>query len=245
MRAVIIDDDPSMRENLNSLLSIYCVDITLVGEADGVKSGVDLIRTVNPDLVFMDIEMKDGTGFDVLSISGKPTFKLIFVTGHDQYAIKAFKFSAIDYILKPVDPDDLIRAVDKARRTSMAMNKLQIETLVTNRAVGKSKKMVLNDAQNTYLITIENIIRCESDVNYTRFFLSDHKSILVSKTLKSFDELLDEYGFFRCHQSHLINLNYFDRYEKTEGGMVHLKNGEVVPISVRKKEELMSKLSKL
>ena len=140
MRAVIIDDDPFMRENLISLLSLYCEDVEIVGEADGVKSGVAQIKELQPEIVFMDIEMKDGTGFDLLSILGKSNFKLIFVTGHNNFAIKAFKFSAVDYLLKPVDPDDLIRAVEKAKTT--ANNDLQIKALLANQKDTKQKIVI-------------------------------------------------------------------------------------------------------
>ncbi len=245
MRAIIVDDELSMRENLRTLLTIYASDIEIIGEATSVKEGVDLVKKVNPDLAFLDVEMKDGTGFDLLSILVNPSFKVIFVTGHEKFAIKAFKFSAIDYILKPIDPDDLQRAVEKVRNNTSSHNHLEIETLIQNHHTNHPKRIVLNDSQNTYLISVDDIIRLEADVNYTKFSLVDSRQILVSKTLKSFDEILVEDGFFRCHQSHLINLNFFDRYDKSEGGIIYLKNGVSVPISVRKKDELMAKLKGL
>ena len=246
MTAVIVDDNASMRETLSTLLGIYALEIVLLAEANGVKDGIDKIKEYKPDLVFLDVEMEDGTGFDLLSRYGKIDFRFIFVTGHDSYAIRAFKFSAIDYILKPIDPDDLTRALDKAANTPALENDLKVKTFISNKkASNEEKKIVLNDAQNTYLIGVKEIVRCEADVNYTCFYLADGRQIVVSKTLKSFDEMLCDHGFFRSHQSHLINLDFFDRFDKSEGGVIYLKNGDAIPISTRKRENLMTVLNQL
>lgn len=246
MTALIIDDNATMRENLSTLLGIYAPDIEILNEANGVKSGIEKIRSLNPELVFLDVEMEDGTGFDLLSQYGQVDFKFVFVTGHDNYAIKAFKFSAIDYILKPIDPDDLVRAVERARKDSATSINLKAQNFIQNQSESTSqKKIALNDAHNTYLISISEIIRCESDVNYTIFHLQDGREIVISKTLKTYDEMLSDHGFFRSHQSHLINLSYFDRLDKSDGGVIHLKNGDLVPISTRKRESLVTDLNKL
>lgn len=246
MRAIIVDDKEVMRDNLSSLLSIYAPNVSIVGEADGVRSGIDRIRTLKPDLVFLDVEMEDGTGFDMLSQLAHIDFKVIFVTGHDDHAIRAFKFSALDYLLKPVDPDDLMRAISKAEETSSNDHKLKKQTFIENeQRKDTSKRIVLNDIQNTYLIAISDIVRCEADINYTRFYLSDGREITVSKTLKHFDQLLVGYNFFRTHQSHLVNLEFFERLDKTEGGVVFLTNGHHVPVSTRKREHLLAHLHSL
>lgn len=247
MRIVLVDDDATVRENLKILLSLYSSESQVVGEASGVQEGLACIRKHKPDMVLLDVEMKDGTGFDLLSIYGQLDFKLIFVTGHDAYAIKAFKYSAIDYVLKPVDPDDLKAALKKASRTyDSEVQNLKVANLVENKSnTSLNQKVVLKDAETVYLVSVKDIIRCESEANYTKFFLHDGRMVMVSKTMKEFDKLFEGQSFFRAHQSHLINLLHFDRYEKKEGGIVHMKDGSVLPVSVRKKEALMNALERL
>lgn len=245
MQAVLIDDDANVRENLRTLLSIYASEIEILAEADGVKAGVACIKEHHPELVFLDVEMKDGTGFDVLSIYGAADFKVIFVTGHDAFAIKAFKFSAIDYLLKPVDPDELVNAVKKASVAhDQVEEQLKISSLLDNqKQKDREQKILLKDADNVYLVAVDEIIRCESETNYTRFYMMDGRVLMVSKTLKEYDALFQEASFFRAHQSHLINLRHFDRFEKKDGGVVHMKDGSVLPVAVRKKEALLTALS--
>lgn len=247
MRIVLIDDDATVRENLKILLSLYASESQVVGEADGVQEGLTCIRNHKPDMVLLDVEMKDGTGFDLLSIYGPLDFKLIFVTGHDAYAIKAFKYSAIDYVLKPVDPDDLKSALEKAAQTHDSdVQNLKVANLVQNKSTPPfDQKIILKDAETVYLVSVKDIIRCESEANYTKFFLLDGRMVMVSKTMKEFDKLFEGQSFFRAHQSHLINLLHFDRYEKKEGGIVHMKDGSTLPVAIRKKDALMSALEEL
>ena len=247
MRVVLIDDESTVRENLKILLNIYASDMQVVAEAEGVREGLDCIRQHKPDLVMLDVEMKDGTGFDLLAMYGELDFKLIFVTGHNDYAIKAFKYSAIDYLLKPVDPEELNKALDKARQAFDAQEQnLRVANLVQNKKTPcDDQKIILKDAETVYLVAIKDIVRCESEANYTHFYLVDGRHVMVSRTLKEFDQLLASHSFFRAHQSHLINLNHFDRYEKKEGGIVYMKDGSVLPVAVRKKEALMSVLETL
>lgn len=244
MRIVLIDDDPSVRENLKTLLSIYAKDCEVIAEANGVKSGIDCLKENKPDLLLLDVEMQDGTGFDLLSIYGKLDFNVVFVTGHDAYAIKAFKYSAIDYLLKPVDPEELKSAIEKAKNTSnIEEQDLSVSTLVENKVrTDGDKKIVLKDTETVYLVYIKDIIRCESETNYTKFFLTDGRKLTISRTLKEYDQLFEGQSFFRAHQSHLINLLHFDRYEKREGGMTIMKDGSSVPVAVRKKDALMQAL---
>jgi len=247
MRIVLVDDDANVRENLKILLSIYAPDAEVIGEANGVMAGIECIKTHKPDLVLLDVEMGDGTGFDLLSIYGELDFKLIFVTGHNAYAIKAFKYSALDYVLKPVDPDDLKAALMKARESQNELEQnLKVKNLVSNKKVKDAdQKVILKDNNAVYLVSIKEIVRCESDGNYTNFFLTDGRHVMVSKTLKEYDQLFEGQSFFRAHQSHLINLLHFDKYEKKEGGIVHMKDGSLLPVAVRKKEALMMALAAL
>lgn len=247
MRVVLIDDDSAVRENLKILLSIYAPDAQIVGEANGVQAGLACIKANNPDLVLLDVEMQDGTGFDLLAIYGDLDFKLIFVTGHNEYAIKAFKYSALDYVLKPVDPDDLKVALEKAGQAfDDKEQNLKVTTLVQNKqSPSADQKVILKDAETVYLVAVNDIVRCESEANYTHFFLADGRRVMVSKTLKEYDQLFAGQSFFRAHQSHLINLLHFDRYEKKEGGIVHMKDGSTLPVAVRKKDALMSALENL
>ena len=248
MRAVLVDDDSSMRDTLKTLLHIYTPEVEIVGEASSVKDGVNTIKQLKPDLVLLDVELTDGTGFDLMSIYGEVDFKVIFVTGHDEYAIKAFKYSAIDYVLKPIDPEDLISAIKKFDLADHPQEpSLKMKALMYNQEQRseRDKKVVLRDANSIYLVDIGEIIRCQSDANYTRFHLKDGRSILVSKTLKEYDQLFKSDFFFRVHQSHLINLHHFDHFEKADGGTIYMKDGSALPVAVRKKEQLIAALEKL
>ncbi len=246
MRAVIIDDEASVRESTQTLLSIYCPDIEVIGQASGVKEGIALIQEKKPDLAFLDVEMSDGTGFDVVYSFKDRDFAIVFVTGHNEYAVKAFRLSAIDYILKPIDPEDLEKAVAKARQNFQAtLAGLQMKALESNLSESRPQRILLKDSEKIYLIDIKDIVRCESDDNYTRFYLTKNRKVMVSTTLKEYENMLSGQDFFRCHQSHLINLNYFDHYDKREGGSVVMKDGSILPVSVRKKDLLIKALEEL
>jgi len=247
MRIAIVDDEEVVRENLKTLLSIYASECTVVVEADGVTSALKSLKEHSIDLLLLDVEMKDGTGFDLLSFYGELDFDVIFVTGHDGYAIKAFKYSAIDYLLKPVDPEDLITAIKKVKvPTNPDERNLKVNSLIQNKKATQSEqKVILKDAETVFLVSLNEIIRCESETNYTKFFLVGGRKLFISKTLKEYDFLFQDQFFFRAHQSHLINLYHFDRYEKKEGGIVYMKDGSTLPVAVRKREALMVALEKL
>jgi len=244
MRALIIDDHAHVRENLRLLFNEVAPDFELVGEADGMNSGEQAIKTLQPDLVFLDIEMADGTGFDLLNRFKEPDFRLIFVTGHDGYAIRAFRVSAIDYLLKPVDPDDLEEAIEKVRKQP-PLQKMQIQEAEEIQHAEKLQQLVLSDSENIYLVQVSDILRCQSEDNYTRFFLRDGRKLLISKTLKEYAELLEPACFFRSHQSHLINLSFFDHYDKRDGGTIRMKDGATLPLATRKKDQLIQVLRSL
>ncbi len=233
----IIDDEPKARETIINILGISPIEMDIVGEAGDLQSAYNLITVKSPDLVLLDINLPDGSGFDLLKMFEKISFKVIFITAHEEFAIKAIKYSAVDYILKPIKASELLSAIDKANDN---LNKeetvLKISTLLSN--LEKLKKIVLKTAESIHIVNVSQIIRCEADVNYTKFFLENGEKLLVSKPLKEYDELLCRTGFFRTHQSHLVNLDHILRYDKTDGGYLILDNKSMVPVSTRKKEEL-------
>lgn len=240
MKAVIIDDMEAARTALKADLESYCPEIEIVGEAQGVVSGAKLIKDIQPELIFLDIQMPDGSGFDLLEILPEFNFDVIFTTASDAYALKAFKVSAVDYLMKPIDPDDLIEAVKRAKDQNNSSERL---SLLKENMQG-SKKIALNTLEKIQIVNIEDIIRCESSVNYTTFYFLDGSKLLVTKTLKEFDKMLAEYNFFRVHQSHLINTEFIKEFLKTNGELV-MKDGTKVPVSTRKKSQVMEMLNNL
>ncbi len=234
---VVIDDEPRARETIINLLKISPVELTLAGEADSVQSGYETINLTSPDLVLLDINLPDGSGFDLLKMFEQISFRVIFVTAHNEYAIRAFKYSAVDYIMKPITAGELFRALEKTKAIiDKEETAVKLSTLLQN--LEKLKKIVLKTAESIHIVNVSEIIRCEADVNYTTFYLSNGKKLLVSKPLKEYDRLLAPAGFFRTHQSHLVNLDHMLRYEKTEGGYLVMDDNSTVPVSTRKKEEL-------
>jgi len=245
IKVVIIDDEGNARRAIRSLLGYYCPNVHVVGEGEDVQSGILAISKFEPEIVFLDVEMPDGTGFDLLSKIPEIDFAVIFVTAHEHYAIKAIRYSALDYLLKPLQPSELITAVDKAIKLKSDNLDLKLRTYTEN-SVQKSRlsrKIVLNTTTNVHIINTDEIVRCESDENYTRIFFLDREKIMVAKTLKEFDELLQDCGFFRIHQSHLINMRFVDSYIKGAGGHALLRNKEKIPVSVRRKEMFLRLLA--
>lgn len=242
MKAVVIDDIKDARAGLIAELNQYCPNIEVVGEANGVVSGAKLIKSILPDVVFLDIMMEDGSGFDLLEIVEQEVKKVIFTTACDEFALKAFKYSAIDYLLKPIDKEELIAAVDKANKMEVT-SQLEVYKGVNN--PGLEKRIVLHSLDKVHVLFVNEVVRCESNGNYTLFYTRSKEQILVTKTLKDFDELLTPFGFFRVHQSHLINLNELKEFIKVDGGYIVMKDGAEVPVSSRKKPVLMNKLNHL
>ena len=241
---VVIDDEPKAREAILSILSLSPIELNIIGEAGDVESAYELISTKSPDLILLDINLPDGSGFDLLKRFGKINFKVIFITAHQEHAIRAFKYSAVDYILKPITAGGLFSAIEKAaEEISKQETVLKLGTLLSN--LEKLKKIVLKTAESIHIINVSQIIRCEADVNYTTFFLQNEEKLLVSKSLKEYDELLGQAGFFRTHQSHLVNLDHILRYDKMDGGYLVMDDNSAVPVSVRKKEELFSLFEKM
>jgi two-component system, LytTR family, response regulator len=243
--AVIIDDDSNLREGMKGLLGLYAPDITIIGEADSVASGVQVLCKLQPQVVFLDIQMNDGTGFDLLEklaeAKGKISTHVVFITAYEHYAIKAFRFSALDFLLKPVGPDELEKVIEKIRSVLEKDNDYShIDLLLENirKKADNFKRIALSNSDGIHLLDITDIMRCESDDNYTKFFIKNRKPILISKTLKEYEELLTEHDFVRIHQSHLINLAYVKSYVKKENGVVVMTDDSQLPISQRKKDQL-------
>jgi two-component system LytT family response regulator len=243
MRTVIIDDEAKGRQTLKNFIVKYAPQLEVIGEANDVNSGIALIEKERPGLVFLDIQMPDGTGFDLLGQVMFTDFKLIFCTSYDQYAVKAFRFSAIDYLLKPIDPDVFKAAVEKAMQNNIEESKKSFEVLSQNKM--GFKRIALHSAEGISLVDIAEIIRCESSVNYTRIVMKDGSNVLVTKTLKEYDEMLSEHRFIRVHKSFLVNLLHIKKYLKGEGGWVIMSDGSKIEVSRRKKEVLLEVLADL
>ncbi|MBN9292653.1 MAG: response regulator transcription factor [Flavobacteriia bacterium] len=237
MKLLIIDDEKRTREMIAKMVDSFELGIECFPIGENVQSGLQAIQDIQPDLVFLDIQMPDGTGFDLLNSIDDRNFEVIFITAFEEYALKAIKFSALDYVLKPIDSDELRAALTKALGAiDKKVDSEQLETLNFNMQNANRKKLVLKTHESVHVVDLENIIRCEADRNYTSFFLKDGKKILVSKTLKEYETLLSGNQFFRVQQSHLINLNYVDRFDKKNGGSVVMKDGSEVPLSPAKKD---------
>mgnify|MGYP001815646560 CR=1 FL=1 len=247
LRTLIIDDELPVRNTLSGLLNKTCPQVNLVGEAESVKSGIRAIKEKSPDLILLDIKMNDGTGFDLLNHFANISFKIIFITAYEEYAIKAFEFSAIDYILKPVNPEKLVNAVKKAEQLKTSDFRMQLGALRENiENTGSSKKkIVLKNQESIYLFSTDEIVRCESDGSYTIFESIDQQRILVSKVLKEYDHLLSGSGFLRVHRSHLINLKHIKRFDKQDGGYVIMSNDSQVPVSTSGREKLLELFEEL
>jgi two-component system, LytTR family, response regulator len=241
MRVLLIDDDQPARSGLRFLLNEFLNTPLDIFEANGVESGIRAIGHHQPDLVFLDVEMQDGTGFDLLSKFKEVDFQLIFVTAHNHYAIRGFEFSAIDFLLKPIDEDHLQRALSRAKKIfdkQQMNNQLAVLSESWQALHRQDKKIALRDQENIYFVKVQEIIQCQANGAYTLFQLEGGKTIVVSKTLKEYDDLLSSFLFFRVHHSHLINLNKIKRFHKIDNYLT-MQDGSEVPVSIRKKDDLL------
>lgn len=245
LTAVIIDDVSQARKTLKEDLATYCPNLEVIGEADGVVTGSKLLNKFKPDIIFLDIQLQDGTGFDILEILGDISFQVIFITASDEFAIKAFKFSAIDYILKPIDPDELIVAVQKISKVNNSTQDNYDLLLNTVKEQSAPKRIALHTLEKIHISEIANILRCESNGNYTTFYFKDGQKLLVTKTLKEYDKMLSEYKFARVHQSHLINTQQIKEFVKVDGGYIVMRDGSKIPVSLRKKSVVIKLLGNL
>lgn len=246
LKAVIIDDEVCFREMIQFLLDDYFPEIIVAAQADSVEEAVQAIENQKPDLVFLDIELKGGTGFHVLQKLKNCNFKLIFITAFNDFAIQAIKFSAIDYILKPINEFEFKAGVERAIQEIAANVKPSpIENLIQNNQDKLKKKLALRTANDIHLVDIDDIVRCCADNSYTTFYLVTGEKIMVSKGIGEYAELLTGYGFIRSHQSHLVNLNFVKKIDKTDGGSIILKDKSTIPISTRQMPQLLEILNKL
>lgn len=244
--AVIIDDIEQARTTIKQDLAVYAPDFEVIGEANGVVQGAKLLKQMQPDILFLDIQMQDGSGFDLLDLLPAIPFKIIFITASDAHAIKAFRYAAIDYLMKPIDPDELSEALQKFRETNI--DESAKYAFLNDRLKNHQKpneRLALHSQDKIQIVEIGNILRCESSVNYTTFFFLNGDQIVVTRTLKEFGDLLADQGFFRVHQSHLVNTKHIREFVKSEGGHLILKDNTLIPVSVRKRPEVMKMLEAL
>jgi two-component system, LytTR family, response regulator len=248
MKILVVDNETNIREGIVQLIKNFCPFEAQLFEANGVVTGLKSIAEINPDLLFLDVELDDGTGMDLLSKLNEINFHVIFVTAHNKYAIDAFRFSAIDFLLKPIAPDELIEAFDKVNKhikNNFLQDQLQVMQDSLNKITHKEKKIVLKDSNSIYFVNVNDIIRCESDGQYTEFWIENTKRIVISKSLKEYEEMLEPYGFIRPHHSHLINTNKILRFDKVDGGSLIMQNNDEIPVSHRKKTQILHILDSL
>lgn len=246
LKAIIVDDEQNARDTLNYLINTYCEDrVKVVYQAQNVEEGIKSIGLYNPDIVFLDIKMKNETGFDLLEKLDEINFSLIFTTAYDQYALSAFKFSAVDYLLKPIEIKALEDAVEKAQ--SKANRGSAYANFIHNQGMSKPTdfKIAISTTSELVFIPISEIVYCRAEKGYTYFYLTDNKREISTRNLKYYEELLEQYGFLRIHNSSLINLKEVKKYHKGEGGYVLMSNGDELDVSKRRKNAFLESMSML
>jgi len=246
MKAIIVDDEPTNVKNLTILLNKYCPQVEILGAANNNQDALSLFEAEKPHLIFLDIQLDNDTGFNLLKLLPNKDFEVIFVTAYDNYGIQAIKFAALDYILKPIDIDELVSAVNKAEvKLKEKQQTMQLDFLVNHikRDHAVPLKIALPQQKEIIYVLVTNIVRCEADGTYTFFYLKNGEKILVSKVLKEYAELLETNGFIRTHQSHLVNLIFVKSWLKEDGGMLMLETGEKIPVSRPHKDKVRSQLT--
>lgn len=246
MKALLLDDEAPSRKALRGKLDLFCPQVREVLEASTVDEAWELLLGHKPDLLFLDVHLTGELGFDLLErlSNDDPEWSgaVIVVTAHDSYALRAFKASAIDYLLKPIDPEELARAVKKA---TAALPSAQLGALVDNLRDRGDKKLVISSTEGMHIVRITEILRCESTSNYTQFFMRGGKKLLASRTLKDYESILSPYDFERVHKSHLVNMDVVKRYVPSDGGYLILEDDSNVPVANRKKDVVMARLKAL
>ena len=248
MKAIIIDDEISGREVLKKLVKLNCPEVSVVNTLNSIETGLMSIKEDKPDLVFLDIQMPNASGFDLLNQIDKIDFEIIFVTAHDSFAIRAFKYAAVDYLLKPIKVTELIDAVQRTgerikNNQSHDNVKFMLEKVSPAKKTFLNNKILLPTLGGYNIIEVSEIAYCKSESNYTRFNFTDGKNLVVSKTLKEFESILLENNFFRIHRSYIINLNCIAKYNKGKGGEVVMKDGAILEVSREKKDEFLKLFS--
>ena len=244
LKAIIVEDEPYCCEILAAMLESDCPDVKIVNICNNAKDALTAIRQQSPDLVFLDVEMPKMNGFEMLEQLPSVNFEIIFTTSYDQYALKAIRFSAIDYLLKPVDQEELIKAIAKVSRRSQKPIAQQLEILMQkiHQPSTPINKIAMPTMEGLQMIPVDSIISCESDSNYTILLLKNKKKIIVSRTLKEIEELLEEHSFIRVHRCYLANMNEVEKYVKGEGGYLVMSDGSSIDVARNKKELLLKKL---
>ncbi len=248
IRSLIIDDEPRGRKALASLLALHCPDVEVISMADSAQSGIEQIEEHKPELVFLDVQMPQGSGFHMLEQLDAIDFELIFTTAHDQYALKAIKFAALDYLLKPIDGEELAEAVAKAQENILSKQpNAALEGFLKNykKLNTDSAKLALPFTDGLQFVLLRDIVRFEASGSYTEVVMLEGEKIVVSKPIKVYDEMLQEGQFFRVHNSHLINLNHVVKYMRSDGGRVEMQDKAIIAVSRKKKEDLIKRLSEL
>jgi two-component system, LytTR family, response regulator len=247
IKAILIDDELNSLQNLKNKLEGFCPDINVVAISQKPEEGIELIKQKSPDVVFLDIEMPRMSGFRMLEELGDYDFDIIFTTAYNHYSIDAIRISAFDYLIKPIGIEELQQAVARLKKIHYRHNKERIDVLSKSLSDYKSQenKIAINTSEGIEFIPIKDIIHIESKSNYSYIYLTDKRNLLITKTLKEFDDILTPYNFFRAHNSHLINLHYLHKYVRSDGGYVVLQDGTVIYISRRKKEEFLKLIGTL
>ncbi len=247
INAIIVDDEVSSRETLTGMISAYCPEIRILGEAGGLQDGIATIESFKPDLVFLDIEMPFGTGFDLLEQLDEINFEIIFTTAYNQYAIKAIKIAALDYMLKPIDPKELQEAVQKLKNKNSSKQHFKLEVLsqLQQEQLNDITRIAVPSAESLDIVEVEDISYCQSVSNYTIFFLGSGQQLVSSKTLKEYESLLPPKKFLRVHQSYLVNLLQVKKYFKGRGGMLELKDGTTIDVARDRKARLLEAINTL
>jgi len=241
MKTLLVEDKAYIRKALLNLLGLIDTDVEVIGECESVKEAIIVTKACKPDLIFLDINLTDGTAFDFLEQTEHLNFKIIFITAYEEYALRALKIGAVDYILKPVDIKDLEVALDKVKNLPITKQKQQIQTA---KSVWNNdySKLILSLQDSFQVVNLNELLFCETDKGYTTFYCNDGKKYMVSKTLKEFETRLLRANFTRPHQSFMVNLKYIDKYDKS--GVIYLKNGKKIPVSIRKKDSFLTSFLK-
>ncbi|MFK7747460.1 MAG: LytR/AlgR family response regulator transcription factor [Kordia sp.] len=238
MKALIVEDKEHIRKALLHLLASITNEVTVIGECESVREAVIVANACKPDLIFLDINLTDGTGFDFLDATEQLNFKVIFITAYEEFALQALKIGAVDYLLKPVDVDELKKALDKVSKLSVVTQKEQIKTV--KKVLNHTDETLILSLQDSFqVIDLKDLMYCESDKGYTTFYLNDGKKHLASKSIKEFEAQLIQNSFTRPHQSFIVNLKFIEKYDKS--GTIHLKNGKKIPVSSRKKDNFLTR----
>ncbi len=242
IQAVIVDDEDNSLEALTILLQKYCPDVQVIGSAQTVASAIELIDTLKPELVFLDIALPDGQGFEVLEEVGYTGFEVIFTTAYDQYALKAFDFSALDYLLKPISAEKLQQSVERFEKIRKEENYEDRVSVLKDSLNNRNERIILSSMDGFDVYKIADIIRCEANGSYTTFYIKSGQRVITSKTLNNFERLLSDLSFVRVHSKHLINLEFVKKYISGRGGYIVFEDGSQVDVSERKKKEFIMRM---